>query len=122
MLRIKTYISESDIHGIGLFADQPVSEGSVIWKFDPPFDVAFSEGALGVLPTPARELTEKYAYYEKTLNQFILCGDDARFMNHSITPNAEERAKVTIALRDIKIGEELTCNYGDYETDCGNFR
>jgi len=122
MLRINTYISESVIHGLGLFAAEPVSAGTVIWRFDPPFDVTFVKDTLGVLPPPARELVEKYAYFEKALNQYVLCGDDARFMNHSTTPNTEERTRFTIALRDIKPSEELTCNYESYEIDCSNFR
>ena len=58
MLRINTYISESVIHGIGLFAAEPVSAGTVIWRFDPPFDVTFVKGTLGVLPALASVLED----------------------------------------------------------------
>ena len=43
MLRVETKIGPSAIHGIGLFADQLITEGTVTWEFDPVFDAAFSE-------------------------------------------------------------------------------
>jgi SET domain-containing protein len=38
--------------------------------------------------------------------------DNMRFMNHSKTPNCMDTPDgKTIAIRDISIGEELTCDY-----------
>ena len=44
-----------------------------------------------------------------------MCIDDARFMNHSADPNTHEKGQSSIASRDIAAGEELTCNYGNFD-------
>ena len=48
-------------------------------------------------------------------NKWVLCGDNAKFFNHSETPNCKDGIGLsyTIADRDIKAGEELTGNYKD---------
>lgn len=38
MLKVKTYLDKSDIHGIGVFADEDIEENQIIWKFDERFD------------------------------------------------------------------------------------
>jgi SET domain-containing protein len=114
MLKVRTRLGKSPIHGIGLFADEPIAEGTVIWDYDPRFDLTFVAEDLGLLSAPAREQVEKYSYFEEEIGAYILCGDDARFMNHSPTPNAAEVPGVrTVAARAIAAGEEITCNYAD---------
>lgn len=123
MLKIQTRIGPSPIHGIGLFADQVVPAGTVIWEYMPRFDLAFAEGDLAGLSDPARDLVEKYSYYEAEIEAFVLCGDDARFINHSSTPNTEEHAGIrTVAARVIGPGEEITCDYSLLGKMLGKFR
>lgn len=50
----------------------------------------------------------------------VLCGDNARFMNHSFEPNCDDRTGVTFALRDILAGEELTCDYRVFDLESAN--
>ena len=38
-MTVKTIIKESDIHGIGLFADEFIPKGTKIWEFTPNFDI-----------------------------------------------------------------------------------
>jgi SET domain-containing protein len=117
MLKVRTRLAESDIHGIGLFAAEPIASGTVIWEYDPPFDITFRAEDLERLPAPARELVKKYAYFDSEIGASVLCGDDARFMNHSPTPNTiEVRGTRTVAARAIAAGEEITCNYDDIES------
>ena len=54
----------------------------------------------------------------------ILCFDDARFVNHSDTPNvatnyAQDPYGLDVALRDIAAGEELTMDYAGFEEQSG---
>ena len=63
-----------------------------------------------------------FAYVSTTTGKGVLCADDARFMNHSDRPNThsgtDERGYVTtIASRDIRAGEEITCDYYEFDTD-----
>jgi uncharacterized protein len=116
MLRVKTVIGKSAIHGIGLFANQPVAKGEITWEYDPEFDTAFTEEQIARMPPPARDLFEKYAYYDKLLDKHILCADDQRFINHSsIHFNIRSTPRRDIACRKIDVGEELTCNYNHYD-------
>ena len=58
---------------------------------------------------------------------YVLCGDDARFFNHSPSPNCvdiydsshglDDAHDVTIAARDILPGEELTCDDALFDMD-----
>ena len=58
------------------------------------------------------------SYYDKNKQEYVICLDDARFFNHSTSPNLDERHPTkTIARHDILPGEELTVNYFEYDSD-----
>ena len=38
MLLVKTYVAPSAVHGLGLFAAEPIARGACIWRFDPRID------------------------------------------------------------------------------------
>jgi len=112
MLRVRTRIGPSAIHGIGLFAEQEIPRGTLIWEFLPTFDVTFDRAAFERLPAETQRNVDKYAFLDREQNVFVLCGDDARFMNHSTEPNTWEVSEsCTLASRDIAAGEEITCDY-----------
>jgi len=118
MLRIKTVIKSSKIHGIGLFATQFIPKGTVTWQYDPGFDPDFSEKELENLKKMHEFVFLKYGYFDSQLQKFIVCIDDQRFINHSSTGyNIVSKPDCDVALRDIKSGEELLCNYNHYESD-----
>lgn len=121
MLLIKTKLAPSSIAGIGLFANEPIAKGTVVWKFEPKLDLLLTKKEADSLTASAREQFYNYAYLDKKYNKYMLCGDDGRFFNHSLNPNCDERrADMTTALRDIAVGEELTVNYGDFYGDIHN--
>jgi SET domain-containing protein len=117
MLYVKTKLDKSDIHGIGCFADEDISKGTIVWKFVPSFDQEFPRDFIQKLSTPTRQQVLKYAYVSKSTGNYILCSDDTRFFNHSDDNNIQnialegEQEGIDIANRDIKAGEELTYNY-----------
>jgi uncharacterized protein len=127
MLLVRTKLDRSRIDGIGLFADEPIPRGTVIWRYHPGVDRRFQEDALSELSAEAREQIRKYSYREKHSGLYVLCGDDARFFNHSTHPNCidiyedaanpDDAHDVTIALHDIEPGEELTCDYSLFDQD-----
>ena len=48
----------------------------------------------------------------------VLDADNGRHMNHSRQPNTDFRdATFGFAIRDIASGEEITCNYADFEPE-----
>ena len=117
MLRIKTKLAMSKLHGIGLFAAEFIPKGTITWQYDPEFDIAFSEDMFKKIPKNVLDQFMKYSYYDHELKKYILCSDDQRFINHSTHYNINSSPRKDVALRDIKKGEELTCDYTHYEYD-----
>jgi len=118
MLLYKSYIKPSAIHGIGLYTAEPIEKGRLMWKFTPPFDVAFTDDLWKLLHPDAATYIRHYSYLCHFSKLWILCGDNARFYNHSDTPNTEQdptNIYQDLALRDIKVDEEITCDYGKFD-------
>jgi hypothetical protein len=73
------------------------------------------------LPEPARSNLLDHVYLNDASGQFVLCADNARFMNHADDPNTEgvhESGAIEgydIATRDIPAGEEMTCDYRSFD-------
>jgi uncharacterized protein len=122
MLLVKTWIGMSSIHGIGLFADEFIPKGSSTWEFLEGFDLRLSPSVLERLSVPARTQFLHYSYFHADTGLYELCSDDARFFNHSDTPNTASFSlssgdEVDRALRDIADGEEITCDYRKFDPD-----
>ena len=122
MMLIETRVQPSAIHGMGLFAARAIPRGTPVWKFQPGFDHDFSPEQFAALPPLARQHTRHFCFVSKTDGHVILSGDHACFINHSMNPNTGASASatppvVTVALRDIAEGEEITCNYFNYDAD-----
>jgi SET domain-containing protein len=122
MLLVKTRIDLSEIHGIGLFADEFIPKGTVTWRFLEGFDLRLPESILAILSGPSREQFLKYTYVDFASGLYELCADDARFFNHSDEPNTASVQpspgdEVDVATRDISQGEELTCDYRTFDRD-----
>lgn len=123
MLLVYTSIGPSKINGTGLFAAQFIPKGTIIWKCTEGFDIKIDKSQLDQLSDPARAQFLKYSYLSRRSGMYVLCFDDARFYNHSDSPNVHDQDHedceegVDVAARDIYPGEELTCNYRafDYE-------
>jgi hypothetical protein len=59
-----------------------------------------------------RDILDKYTYRDHHGN-YMLCWDNARFVNHSFNSNCISTAyNFELAVRDIHPGEELTDDYG----------
>ena len=127
MLLVKTMLGPSKINGIGLFANQFIPKGTLTWKFKPSFYIEITKDNLLKLPQHAKNQFLHYCYLDKKTNKYVLCFDDARFMNHSEIPTIEDGESFVydgdIAIKDIYEGEELTYNYrkedGDYARKFG---
>lgn len=121
MLYVKTQLKKSEISGIGLFADEMIPKGTVVWEFNPFIDILLSKEEVESLSKPAQEQIYKYGFLDTKSNKYMLCGDDARFFNHSIDNNCDDsQINITIAKRNIMPGEELTVNYKEFYGDTKN--
>jgi len=112
---VKTYLDKSKIHGIGLFAAEFIPNGKLVWKFVSGFDFVMTKKEVAKLPEVARSWVLTYGYYNKEEGGYVICADDARFFNHSDNSNTDNTKMIgTIASKDIKKGEEITCNYKEF--------
>ncbi|MBI5893982.1 MAG: SET domain-containing protein [Deltaproteobacteria bacterium] len=127
MLYVKTKLAPSEIHGIGLFADEFIPKGAVIWKFTSGFDLKFTEEEISRLPKQAQEYLSIYSYLSLKSGLRISPVDNGKYINHSETPNTlsqhsdYEEEVLTYAIIDIQVGEEITENYHSFEDWDGKF-
>ncbi|MCX7646336.1 MAG: SET domain-containing protein [Rhodobacteraceae bacterium] len=116
MLLVRTTVRQSEIHGLGLFAEEDIPRGTAIWAFDPVLDRIIPEADLARYPAHVADYLETYCEYFPETGVLVLSGDNDRFTNHSDRPNTAvvlpngPEARV-IAARDIAAGEEITCDY-----------
>jgi SET domain-containing protein len=122
MLLVKTRIGQSRIHGLGLFAAQDIPKGTPVWKMVPWFDLVLSPDQIAKLSDPAKEQFIHCGHLDMFTGTYVLCADEARYLNHSDDPNIRCNDGSTeedqdIAVRDIQEGEEITINYKEYDAN-----
>lgn len=120
MLTVKAKSGPSKIEGTGLFADQFIPKGTVVWKFLAGFDRVFPADYPESLPEPLKSWFKSAASFDDGL--WTLAGDHAVLMNHSDEANVRLREGATnkgeadiVAARDIRKGEELTVRYWEFD-------
>jgi SET domain-containing protein len=113
MLLVRAKAAASQIHGVGLIAQEFIPAGTIVWKFKPGFDVEIKEKDLDKLSLTAREQVLYYACLNEATRTFVLSSDDDRVTNHSDNPNTRCRDDYTFAVRDIQEGEEITSDYAE---------
>ncbi len=123
MLLVKTKIKESEVHGVGLFADQFIPKGTEIWRFTPGFDQKFTREQILSFPDLLQIYIYKYCWRSKKSKLYCLSADNGKYFNHSENPNIlsgyrdNEEEVVTVAVRDIETGEEILDNYSFFEDE-----
>ena len=108
----KIKVNKSQIHGRGVFANEPIKEDQKIIEYT-------GEKISGEEGDRRSEIDDKLTYIfnlnEKYDIDGSVNGNDARLINHSCSPNAyidyiNDHIWI-IAERDIAIGEEITYDY-----------
>ena len=117
MLLISTYVAQSPIEGLGVFSDEFVPAGSLIWSLNPKFDIFVHETEIGALPPHMRSFIARFSYPHLDQPGYrVVDLDNGRFMNHDLAPNTDFRVfDKGYALTDIERGEEITCNYHEFD-------
>lgn len=121
MLRVPTYVAPSSIAGVGLFAATDLPANSVIWEYSEGVDWKITPSELILFPEPFQSRLRHYLYQEDS-GVYVLCGDNAKYMNHSEQPNCDDTGgEYTVTTRAIKAGEELTCDYRLFDLESRSF-
>ena len=117
MLLVRTYLKECDKKGIGLFAEDFIAKNTIVWMDNLNFDRRVPKSLVDSDPL-LKEYFNKY--YCLIGDEWQICFDNARFMNHGVSPNITSLNHcMCIANRDIEKDEELTI---DYSTICDTMK
>src|SRR5947208_16791466 len=95
MLLVRTRLKPSKIHGLGCFAADRISRGTVVWTLDESIDMQMPLAKLASLPPPTERLYLMYGYVGMRDGEQIgtLCGDHANHRNHPEETNPSERQR-----------------------------
>lgn len=124
MLKVKTKLKISNIPGagLGLFADEFIPKGTVIWELDVNLDRLISKKQFEEMPEVYKDFISTYGYTISDYPFIILCGDNARFVNHSRPGNMigdhnipYGDMHISIASKDILPDEEITEDYAIFD-------
>jgi SET domain-containing protein len=115
MFFIPTELRPSTIQGIGVFALVPLKKGQLLWRFDSRIDRLISKGEMDSMPDLTRQFVEIYAPWNRSTGLWLLCGDNAKYCNHSSNPTLLSLGPFDddIAAQDLDAGAELTADYHD---------
>ncbi len=126
MLLIKTYIDKDNYGGRGIFAAEDISAGTVIWRYHPDYTKLISVEDYFAANDAQKEIYQKYSYpiYDPLgtppMVGLLINFDNSRYTNHDENPNTghtDDDPDINIALRDIAKGEEITCNYREFDPE-----
>ena len=120
MLLVKTYIDRSPIHGLGVFAAEPIPKDTKIWRFVYGFDRYYNRRTLAKLPKQAKDYVKLHGY--QWGNEILLSMDYDGFMNHSDDANTYFHNGFVLARCKIAKGTEITNDYRAFEASfCAAF-
>ena len=113
---VKTKLIQTNFKGIGLFADEFIVKNQVIYKDDVNFDRIITQAEVQRMPALLRDFVKQNAGFSQKREEYYLCCDNARFWNHSNSPNTKYLAHegIVISLINIRKGEELTADYREF--------
>ena len=111
MFLIDTYLDKSKIQGIGVFSKENITKGKKIKEVRPEFEIRFNKTNLPRMPLALANFIQTHAH-EESENEYCLGIDNEKCLNHSNNPTVDEDG---IALKNIKIGDEITIDYRDFD-------
>ena len=123
MMLVRSRVAASSIEGLGVYADEFIPSGTLVWQLNRNFITTFRRADLEQFPFHIREFVEKYSFPDfEDVSLLYIELDNGRFMNHSETPNTDFTAfHKGYAIRDIAVGEEITCNYYEFDSTFQGF-
>ena len=117
MLMVSTYLAPSAIVGLGVFTSEFIERGRLIWSLNPKFDIFIRPEEIESYPAYLQDYIARYTYPHLEIpGVVILDADNGKFRTHSLAPNTDFRIfDRGYALSDIAPGDELTCNYHEFD-------
>jgi SET domain-containing protein len=120
MIHIRYKLKASDLHGIGLFADQEIKRGEVIYTASPQLDLNLTAEQFDNLDQREKDEVLWWGFFDQPSQKWHVDFDVSKFINHSYSPTVSQDAAhdeaYLVATRNIVSGEELTQNYLEFES------
>lgn len=120
MIHIDYKLKPSNLHGIGLFAGQPIKKGSVVYTASPLLDLNITQEQFDSLDQKEKDEIIWWGFFDEPSQMWHVDFDVSKFINHSpnatLTQATDHDEAYLIAARDIQSGEELTQNYLEFES------
>lgn len=121
MIHIKYKLDRSDKHGIGLFTDEDLKKGRLVYTASPLLDVNITQEQFDSLTDREKEEFQWWGFFDVASQRWHVDFDVSKFINHSadgtITQDKNHAETHLVAVRDIQSGEELTQNYLEFESE-----
>jgi SET domain-containing protein len=123
MIIKKVILKQSNIEGLGVFADENIKKGELVCDYNSEVakkcEIIFSEKEVLNYPKNIKDFIIKYSYEEPLGSDTIIVSlDHEKFINHSNNPNISYEG---VATRDIAKGKELTYDYKKIDSDYKDF-
>ncbi len=120
MIHIKYKLDKSVSHGIGLFADEDMKAGQLVYTASPILDLNITQEQFDSLDDKEKEEIRWWGFKIEDEGIWHVDFDVSKFINHSydatLTQDPKHKDAYLIATRDVKVGEELTQNYLEFES------
>lgn len=121
MIRVKYKLDTSVIHGIGLFVDEDIKKGDVVYTSSPLLDLNLTQEQFDSLSEQEQKEVRWWGFFDTASNRWHVDFDVSKFINHfsegNLTQDSAHTDAYLVAVRDIRKGEELTQNYLEFESE-----
>jgi SET domain-containing protein len=119
MIHVAYALKTSDLHGVGLFADENIKQGQLIYTASPLLDLNITQEQFDSLDQKEKDEILWWGFFDQPSQMWHVDFDVSKFINHSdhatVTQDENHDEAYLVATRDIKSGEELTQNYLEFE-------
>lgn len=121
MIHVKYKLDKSNKHGIGLFADEDLKAGQLIYTASSLLDLNITQEQFDTLSEREKEEFRWWGFFDEHAQRWHVDFDVSKFINHSregtVTQDKDHDDAYLITTRDVKKGEELTQNYLEFESE-----
>lgn len=121
MIHIKYKLKTSNLHGIGLFTDQEIQKGQLIYTASPLLDVDITQKQFDSLNEKEKAEIKWWGFFDEASDKWHVDFDVSKFINHSynptVTQDPDHQEAYLVATRNLAKGEELTQNYLEFESE-----
>ncbi|MBX2866640.1 SET domain-containing protein [Candidatus Kaiserbacteria bacterium] len=121
MIHIKYKLDKSNRHGVGLFTDEDLEKGQLVYTASPLLDVDLTQEQFDQLTDQERAEVMWWGYFDEPSQRWHVDFDVSKFINHSeegvLTQSEDHDEAYLVTTRDVRKGEELTQNYLEFENE-----